>query len=76
MTACVKQLCRWAADQRAMNRIQIKCAVGNLPSNAIPLRLGFQLEGTEREGELLASGHYADINVYSILKKEILTWKE
>lgn len=76
MTACVKQLCRWAADQRAMNRIQIKCAEGNLPSNAIPLRLGFQLEGTEREGELLVSGHYVDINVYSILKKEILTWKE
>lgn len=76
MTACVKQLCRWAVDQREMNRVQIKCATGNLPSNAIPQRLGFTLEGTEREGELLASGHYTDIHVYSILKKEILAWNE
>lgn len=59
-----------------MNRIQIKCAVGNRPSNAIPLRLGFKFEGIEREGELLASGYYADINVYSILKKEISAWNE
>lgn len=76
MTTCVKQLCIWAVEQRQMNRIQIKCAVGNLPSNAIPLRLGFQLEGTEREGELLASGQYADIHVYSILKREILKWNK
>ena len=76
MTACVKRLCQWAADQREMNRIQIKCAVGNRPSNAIPLRLGFIFEGIEREGDLLASGYYADINVYSILKKEILAWNE
>lgn len=76
MTVCVKQLCRWAVEQREMNRVQIKCAVGNRPSNAIPLRLGFKFEGTEREGELLASGDYADINVYSILKKEVLAWNE
>lgn len=76
MTACVKQLCYWAVEHRQINRIQIRCAVGNKPSNVIPLRLGFKLEGTEREGELLASGYYTDINVYSILQKEILTWNE
>lgn len=74
MTACVKQLCRWAVDHREMNRVQIKCAVGNLPSNAIPRRLGFTFEGTERDGELLVSGKYTDIHVYSILKREIRTW--
>lgn len=70
MTRCVRYLCSWAIDKRQMNRIQIRCAVQNQPSNAIPQRLGFHLEGTEREGELLASGIYADLNVYSILKKE------
>ncbi|MBQ4280055.1 MAG: GNAT family N-acetyltransferase [Rikenellaceae bacterium] len=74
MTRAVAHLCRRAAE-RGMNRIQIRCAAANGPSNAIPRRLGFVLEGTERAGELLASGEYADINVYSILKNEIERWK-
>jgi len=57
-----------------MNRIQIRCAVGNYPSNAIPQRLGFKFEGTERDGELLSSNQYTDINIYSLLKKEIELW--
>ena len=71
MTRCVDLLCRWAVENRSMNRIQIRCAVGNRPSNAIPCRLGFTPEGKERDGELLASGTYTDIQVYSILKKEL-----
>ena len=65
---------QWAVRERNMNRIQIRCAVGNIPSNAVPKRLGFTLEGTEREGELLTSGEYVNVNVYSILKKEIEQW--
>ena len=52
----------------------IRCAAGNAPSNAIPRRLGFTLEGVEREGELMADGQYVDLNVYSILKREIENW--
>lgn len=74
MTRCVRHLCEWAVGERGMNRVQIRCAVGNHPSNAIPMRLGFTLEGTEREGELLSDGRYVDINVYSILKKEVEAW--
>ena len=74
MTKCVRHLCRIAVEERGMNRIQIRCAVGNIPSNAVPKRLGFTLEGTEREGELLTSGEYVNVNVYSILKKEIEQW--
>ena len=51
MSRCVARLCLWAFDVRTMNRVQIKCAVGNLSSNAIPRRLGFRLEGVERAGE-------------------------
>ena len=74
VTNTVRYLCQWAVRERNMNRIQIRCAVGNIPSNAIPKRLGFTLEGTEREGELLTSGEYVNVNVYSILKKEIEQW--
>lgn len=71
MTECVRILCHWAVRQWNIKRIQIRCATGNIASNSIPFRLGFQHEGTERAGELLSSGEYADINVYSILSEEI-----
>lgn len=72
VTECVKQLCQWTFMHRDMNRIQIKCAVRNYPSNAVPIRLDFKKEGVERDGELLASGKYTDLNIYSILKTELL----
>lgn len=70
MTRSVRYLSEWAMENRQMYRIQIRCAVGNQPSNAIPRRLGFQWEGVERAGELMATGEYVDINVYSLLKNE------
>lgn len=76
MTNAVKYLCQWAVRERNMKRIQIKCAVGNKPSNAIPQRLNFTLEGTERCGELLYTGEYTDLNVYSILQEEVNKWEE
>lgn len=70
VSAAVRYLCKWAFQERDMHRIQIRCATGNEASNAIPRRLGFTFEGTERDGELLASGHYTDIHVYSLLKED------
>ena len=74
MTRSVQTLCRWAVEARLMHRIQIRCAVENYSSNAIPRRLGFRLEWTERDGELMFSGEYVDTNVYSILDSEIISW--
>lgn len=71
MTTCVRLLCQWAVKEKGIKRIQIRCATGNAASNAIPLRLGFRHEGTERAGELLSTGEYADIEVYSILAEEL-----
>lgn len=70
MSRSVAALCLWAFDARAMNRVQIRCAVGNAPSNAIPCRLGFRLEGVERAGEYAGDGRYYDLNVYSLLAQE------
>ena len=76
VTNTVRYLCQWAVRERNMNRIQIRCAEGNTPSNAIPQRLGFHLEGTERDGELMYTKKFVNLNVYSILKKEIKQWKD
>ena len=66
VTRAVHHLCLLAFFEKGFNRIQIRCAVGNTASNAIPLRLGFTHEGTERDGELLITGKYTDVSVYSI----------
>lgn len=72
MTASVRRLCQWMVNEKDIKRIQIRCATGNAASNGIPLRLGFHHEGTEQAGELLASGEFTDIHVYSILKEQVL----
>ncbi|MFA5325693.1 MAG: GNAT family protein [Bacteroidales bacterium] len=69
MTNAVKMLCKMAFEKMNINRVQIKCAIDNIPSRKIPKRLGFKPEGIERDGELLISG-YTDIAVYSLLKNE------
>jgi len=70
MINSVKALLAYAFDEMEMNRVQIKVAVTNAKSNRIPQKLGFLLEGVERDGELLVDNKYTDINIYSLLKKE------
>lgn len=70
MTKSVKALCHFAFEDWGMNRIQIKCAVGNTSSSNIPKRLSFSFEGVERSGELFPDGSYKDLETYSLLKKE------
>ena len=75
MTRAVDLLCKYAFEELGLNRVQIKCAVGNTPSRNIPGRLGFQFEGIERAGELFPDGSFADIEVYSLLKNEYIWYK-
>jgi ribosomal-protein-serine acetyltransferase len=70
MTKSVSKLCDFAFNELGMNRIQIKCAVGNDPSKNIPKRLNFKFEGIERDGELLTGNVYTDLEVYSKLKND------
>lgn len=70
VTRSVKALIDYAFLELALNRVQIRCAVGNLPSKSIAQRLGFHLEGIERDGELLSDNTFTDLEVYSLLKRE------
>jgi len=70
VTQSVKRLMELAFEELEINRIQIKCATGNIPSKSIPQRLGFTLEGIEHDGELLSDGVFTDLEVYSMLKKD------
>jgi ribosomal-protein-serine acetyltransferase len=70
VTQSVKRLCEFAFEELRMNRIQIRCAVGNEPSKKVPQKLGFVFEGVERDGEKLTGGIFTDIEVYSKLKTD------
>lgn len=69
MTRAVKRVVDFAFEQIQLNRIIIRCAVGNQASCAIPKRLGFVHEGQHRKSEFL-QGQYHDSNIFSMLRKE------
>ncbi|MDM5300525.1 GNAT family protein [Bacillus subtilis] len=72
VTAACRTLITYAFDELELNRVALCAAVGNQKSRAVPKRLGFQEEGTAREG-LFIEGRYHDLVYYSLLKRE---WKE
>lgn len=69
ITKSVSKLVDFAFRNLNMNRVQIKVAVGNHKSAAVPKRLGFVFEGIERDGEKHNS-RYHNLEVYSFLKKD------
>lgn len=69
ITRSCRELIRYAFEQLQLNRIEIRCAVGNDKSQAIPQRLGFTEEGILRDAEWLRD-HFNDLKVYSLLLSE------
>lgn len=69
MIQTVKKLVDFAFRNLNRNRVQIKVAIGNHKSSAIPKKLEFIFEGIEREGEFHTDRFY-DLELYSMLKKE------
>ena len=72
MTNAVKAFVNYALIDLGLNRVEIRAAVENKKSRAIPERLGFTHEGTIRQSEWLYD-HYVDHEVYGILASE---WKK
>ena len=71
MTEVAKALTDYAFDELGLNKVEIRAAVGNRKSRAIPERLNFVNEGCIRQAEWLYD-HYVDHVVYGILAEE---WK-
>jgi ribosomal-protein-serine acetyltransferase len=69
MTSACQALIETAFLKWDLNRVEIRCATGNVRSQAIPTRLGFMFEGTLRSAEWLYD-HFEDLNVYSLLASE------
>lgn len=69
ITESLKKLMDYVFKKMDINRIQIKCATGNIQSSKIPRKLNFVFEGIERDGELLSDGEFTNLEVYSILRR-------
>jgi ribosomal-protein-serine acetyltransferase len=72
MSASCRAMIAHAFEELKLNRVEIRCATGNQPSNRVAQRLGFRLEGTLRSAGLLY-GTYHDLNIYGLLVSE---WEE
>lgn len=70
-TDATKAVIDFAFSELKLHRIEIKCAVGNIGSEAIPKKLKFRCEGVLREAEWLHS-RFVDQNLYSLLSNEWL----
>ncbi|MCX7602583.1 MAG: GNAT family N-acetyltransferase [Bryobacteraceae bacterium] len=69
MTRAVQALVELAFRELGLGRIEIRCAAGNLRSQAIPKRLGFTYEGTLRAAQRL-HGKPVDLRIYGLLREE------
>jgi ribosomal-protein-serine acetyltransferase len=69
MTTAVHALLDHAFYEWELHRVEIHCAPDNLPSRAIPERLGFREEAHLRETELVG-GRYLDSVVFGLLEGE------
>lgn len=72
MTKALNALIQYGFEELSLNRIQIKVALENKKSRALPERLGFTQEGVIRQAEWLYD-HYVDHVLYGLLVHE---WKE
>jgi len=69
MTKVCRVLIDYAFNELRLNRVEIRCAVENKKSRAIPERLGFKKEGVIRQAEWLYD-RFVDHMVYGMLRSE------
>jgi ribosomal-protein-serine acetyltransferase len=69
MTSAVRALIAHAFDTLQLNRVEIRAAPGNYPSQAVCERLGFIREGVVRDAEWLYD-HYVDLTVNGLLLRD------
>jgi len=72
ITQCCAKIIDLGFQEILLNRIEIKAAMKNIRSQAIPEKLGFFREGILRQAELV-NGQFLDLYLYSLLANE---WKK
>ena len=70
MTRATRKLIEYGFGELGLNRIEIRCAPGNLKSQAIPKRLGFTQEGILRQVGIIHDGIVVDMVIYGLLTHE------
>jgi ribosomal-protein-serine acetyltransferase len=68
-TMSIRAVLRFVFEGLGFNRVQLKCASINLPSQRVAERLGFSWEGLLRQAEMI-DGQYVDHFVYGLLREE------
>ena len=71
ITRSTRKMVKYAFEELKMNRVEIRCATGNVESRAVPERLGFMQEGLLRQA-FWKYDHWLDTAVYSMLASD---WK-
>jgi len=69
ITKCCKALIQHGFTTLGLNRIEIKCALGNDRSRAIAEKLQFKPEGILRQAEWL-NGKFVDLHLYALLRED------
>lgn len=69
ITKSCKTLINYGFKELNLNRIEIKAAVKNFKSQAIPVKLHFKKEGILRQADLI-NNEFIDLALYSMLKDE------
>ena len=69
VTRCCKAIINFGFSELGLNRIEIKCALGNDKSKAIAEKLQFKHEGILRQAELL-HGKFIDLHLFAMVKEE------
>ncbi len=69
MTRSAQFLTDFGLHYLGLNRIIIRCAIGNMKSQAIPERIGYTREAMSRAGYLV-DDEFQDVYIYSMLADE------
>ena len=72
MTRSCGRLIRYAFMGLHLNRVEMRMVASNKRSKKIPLRLGFELEGSLKEYLVNKAGQFEDVDIYALLNKN---WK-
>lgn len=73
VTKACRAMIDYAFDELGMNRVEIRCSTENVRSAAVPERLGFKLEGTLRQAEVL-NGRAHDFLIFGLLAEDERLW--